>query len=56
MAITTKKVLLDDYRNVLIRQEETIIFALIERAQFFRNASIYRKRADVKDSLLSFRG
>ncbi|RHY35344.1 hypothetical protein DYB32_000217 [Aphanomyces invadans] len=53
---TPKKVLLDDYRNVLIRQEETIIFALIERAQFPRNTAIYRKRADAAESLLSFKG
>ncbi|DAZ93678.1 TPA: hypothetical protein N0F65_008186 [Lagenidium giganteum] len=39
-----KPVRLDDFRNVLIRQEETIIFALIERAQFPRNSEIYRKR------------
>ncbi|RHY57520.1 hypothetical protein DYB38_001176, partial [Aphanomyces astaci] len=56
MTATPKKVLLDDYRNVLIRQEETIIFSLIERAQFLRNAPIYRKRADATASLLSFKG
>ncbi|CAI5744570.1 unnamed protein product [Peronospora destructor] len=38
---------LDDFRNVLIRQEETIIFALIERAQFPRNSEVY---VNVKDS------
>jgi chorismate mutase len=27
----------------LIRQEETIIFALIERAQFRQNAKVYEK-------------
>lgn len=32
---------LGDLRGRLIRQEETIIFALIERAQFRRNAIIY---------------
>ncbi|TDH67470.1 hypothetical protein CCR75_004130 [Bremia lactucae] len=36
-----KPVKLDDFRNVLIRQEETIIFALIERAQFPRNLEVY---------------
>ncbi|TMW62831.1 hypothetical protein Poli38472_005449 [Pythium oligandrum] len=39
-----KPVRLDDFRNVLIRQEETIIFALIERAQFPRNPEVYVKR------------
>lgn len=39
-----KPVKLDDFRNVLIRQEETIIFALIERAQFPRNSEVYVKR------------
>lgn len=32
---------LESIRSTLIRQEETIIFALIERAQFRRNAAIY---------------
>jgi chorismate mutase len=33
---------LSNIRNVLIRQEETIIFALVERAQFRINDIIYR--------------
>ncbi len=32
---------LENIRNVLIRQEETIIFALIERAQYKQNHRIY---------------
>ncbi|MCK5851705.1 chorismate mutase [bacterium] len=32
---------LENIRNVLIRQEETIIFALVERAQFKQNKIIY---------------
>ncbi len=36
---------LDDLRESLIRQEETIIFALIERAQFKHNPTIYRDNA-----------
>jgi chorismate mutase len=36
---------LDSIRNTLIRQEETIIFALIERAQFRHNAICYQKGA-----------
>ena len=32
---------LDSVRSTLIRQEETIIFALIERAQYRRNKKIY---------------
>lgn len=34
---------LDSIRSTLIRQEETIIFALIERAQFRRNDICYQK-------------
>jgi len=34
---------LDSIRDTLIRQEETIIFALIERSQFRRNAIAYEK-------------
>ena len=37
---------LADIRDVLIRQEETIVFALIERAQFKRNAIIYKSGSD----------
>jgi chorismate mutase len=33
---------LDNIRSVLIRQEETIIFALVERAQFRVNTVVYR--------------
>jgi chorismate mutase len=36
---------LEDIRGVLNRLEETIIFALIERAQFLVNATIYRRGA-----------
>lgn len=32
---------LDSIRSTLVRQEETIIFALIERSQFFTNGDIY---------------
>ena len=43
---TTSDVLsLDSIRKSLIRQEETIIFALIERAQFLQNAIVYEKDA-----------
>jgi chorismate mutase len=42
--VTTRDVLsLDSIRNSLIRQEETIIFALIERAQFRHNPIVYQK-------------
>lgn len=42
--ITTKDVLsLQSIRNSLIRQEETIIFALIERAQYRHNAVVYQQ-------------
>ena len=36
-----KKIRLEDIRDSLIRQEETIIFAVIERAQFKLNPKIY---------------
>ncbi|KAL7694721.1 putative prephenate dehydratase, signal recognition particle, SRP54 subunit [Plasmopara halstedii] len=45
-----KPVKLDDFRNVLIRQEETIIFALIERAQFPRNMEVYLSMKDSKSA------
>lgn len=41
--ITTRDLLSLDYiRSTLIRQEETIIFALIERAQFRQNDIVYK--------------
>lgn len=40
--VTTSDVFsLDSIRSTLVRQEETIIFALIERAQYRKNKSIY---------------
>ena len=36
---------LDNIRQALIRQEETIIFSLIERAQFARNQPVYEPDA-----------
>jgi len=38
-----EQLLLSNIRSVLIRLEETIIFALIERAQFLKNGIIYRR-------------
>ena len=40
---TTTPLKLEDLRSQLIRQEETIIFALIERAQFKANPTVYKK-------------
>lgn len=40
-----EQLLLENVRGVLIRQEETIIFALIERAQFRSNAKVYQPGA-----------
>jgi chorismate mutase len=37
-----EQLLLANIRGVLIRLEETIIFALIERAQFLRNPQVYQ--------------
>ncbi len=48
---------LANIRNVLMRLEETIIFGLIERAQFCRNEIIYRKDGvgtALGDSLVGF--
>ena len=42
---TTDLLSLDSIRSTLIRQEETIIFALIERAQFRQNSEVYKKGA-----------
>ena len=42
--VKTSEILsLESIRSTLIRQEETIIFALIERAQFRRNDIVYQK-------------
>lgn len=37
----SKALSLDNIRSSLIRQEDTIIFNFIERAQFARNTSVY---------------
>lgn len=39
--IMNEQLLLSNVRSSLVRQEETIIFALIERAQFLSNPAIY---------------
>ena len=44
--LTTSEVMsLDSIRSSLIRQEETIIFALIERSQYRHNPVVYKKGA-----------
>jgi chorismate mutase len=43
--VTSDLFTLDSIRSTLIRQEETIIFALIERAQYRRNKIIYDPNA-----------
>lgn len=40
---TTDVLSLDSIRSTLIRQEETIIFAIIERAQYRQNAIVYEQ-------------
>lgn len=43
-SVSTAEVMsLDSVRSTLIRQEDSIIFALIERAQFRRNEAIYAR-------------
>ena len=37
----SKVLTLNDFRSTLIRLEETIIFAMIERAQFSQNLRVY---------------
>lgn len=49
-----KKLSLEDFRNDLIRQEETIIFALIERAQFKQNLITYKPGNESVLSLVLF--
>jgi chorismate mutase len=44
---------LDSIRASLIRQEETIIFALIERAQFRQNKVVYEPGASGLDSIVN---
>lgn len=52
--VKTSEVLsLDSIRASLIRQEETIIFALIERAQFRQNKVVYELRASDLDSIVN---
>lgn len=36
---------LDNIRSTLIRQEDTIVFSFIERAQFARNEAVYTSDA-----------
>jgi len=56
--VMTKELQLDHLRGVLVRLEETIIFGLIERAQFLRNAVVYESGAMggelATESLLEF--
>ncbi|KAJ7863056.1 chorismate mutase [Mycena olivaceomarginata] len=47
---------LERIRNVLVRLEETIIFSLIERAQFAQNPRIYQRGAFTELTALGFPG
>ena len=47
---------LDRIRSVLTRLEDTIIFGLIERAQFAHNPKIYQKGAFEELGKLDFKG
>lgn len=47
---------LDRIRSVLTRLEDTIIFGLIERAQFAHNPKIYQKGAFEELNKLNFKG
>jgi chorismate mutase len=48
MVKTSDVLSLDSIRSTLIRQEETIIFALIERAQYRQNAAVYEKQGTLQ--------
>lgn len=48
----TRQLLLEDIRGDLIRQEETIIFALIERSQYARNKTCYHKNDEKSQSFM----
>ena len=41
----TESITLDNIRSALIRQEDTILFNLIERSQFGRNDAVYTSGA-----------
>ena len=47
---------LDRIRGVLTRLEDTIIFSLIERAQFAQNPRIYQRGAFSELTALGFQG
>jgi len=47
---------LERIRSVLTRLEDTIIFGLIERAQFAHNPRIYQKGAFAELGELNFKG
>lgn len=47
---------LDRIRSVLVRLEDTIIFSLIERAQFAHNPRIYQRSAFKELEELGFSG
>ena len=54
---TIKPLELWEIRSALMRQEETIIFALVERSQFKRNPNVYEPgllTSGSKDSFLDF--
>ena len=47
---------LDRIRAILVRLEDTIIFSLIERAQFAHNPKIYRKGEFEELQKIGFKG
>lgn len=51
---TVEPISLADIRTELVRLEETIIFALIERSQFGHNISVYKPGVIIPDSHFSF--
>lgn len=54
--LTTDPLSLDRIRSILNRLEETIIFDLIERAQFAHNPKIYRKGEFEELQKIGFKG
>lgn len=45
---------LDTLRKILVREEDTIIFSLIERAKYPINSPLYDKRPGLSGSLFEF--
>lgn len=52
--LASNKLSLDEIRDSLIRQEDTIVFCLIERAKFPLNSKLYHRNHGFTGSLVEF--